>query len=317
MSYWTTHIIATNYDGKIYNVNYWGDGDGMDADGYVTDFAQYQSEFTGKLTKKKKKNIAFAFAFFDADGNPKSITNSKDLKDAVENLDHDGVLSVQAIDKSGKEKDQDQSNRGKKGKNRGKGKGKQKQTNKEESDDESSEDGAWGEKETENGKKEKKVDKSDKTVHATLERFVKQIGSCHHCNKTEWTGRKYTYAYFWTYSMCGACYDKLDKSYQEDWESTSLPWDGDVPAAPLGEDYDVRGEVKHLQYLLTRLGYLKLADTALLTGSYRENTENAVEQFRKKFNITGGDMTMYNKKTETKLAQIVKKLRNEGHKYLA
>ena len=75
-------------------------------------------------------------------------------------------------------------------------------------------------------------------------------------------------------------------------------------------------DVKHLQYLLTRLGHMKLSDTAAQTGSYQGRTERGVASFRKKYGIRGDDPTVYDRKTASKLAQVVRKLRNDGHDYL-
>ncbi len=250
MSYWTIHKITTNYQGYTCDVDYWADGEGMEAEGYVTDFAQYRDLVTDELDKK---NINFAF--IAANGELKNIANTKDMQGAVKNLEHRGILSVQALDKPGK--------------GQGKNKGKDKKNGKGD---------AWKESEP---AKDKKVDRNIKNVYAILDRFVAPAGAA-----------------------------------QEEWGVNGLPWKGDAPKAPLGYDYEVQDAVVHLQYLMTRLDYMKLAETSLLTGSYQSNTENAVEAFRKKHKITGDDMTIYDKKTEAKLVEVVKKLRKDGHMYI-
>ena len=97
-----------------------------------------------------------------------------------------------------------------------------------------------------------------------------------------------------------------------------LPWDEDVPSHPLNarSDYAILDEVCHLQYLLTRLGYLSLKATSLQTGSYQSRTQDAVRRFREDYRIYGSDMTKYDKKTASKLAQVVRQHRREGHMYL-
>ncbi len=255
MSYYTTHTIRTNYQGNDCDVNYWVEGEGSEWRGYVTDFDQYHSAVTREL---KKKNVEYGY--ITEHGKMKHIKDTKDLQDAVENLEDESVLSVQAFDKTWTGKDK---------RKRKKKKGRQQ----EDTDDESEVDD-WNVDEPENMKK---VSKNYKYVMACIYQFAPQ----------------------------------------DDWESMELPWDDKVPQAPLGDDYYVRPEVEHLQYLLTRLGHMKLEDTDGLTGSYQSKTEKAMQDFRKKHNITGGDMTRYDSRCQKKLAQVVKKLTDQGHLYLS
>ena len=97
-----------------------------------------------------------------------------------------------------------------------------------------------------------------------------------------------------------------------------LPWDGDAPSAPLYQrsDYAVMDEVTHLQYLLTRLGFMKLSDTSAQVGSYQSRTQEAVRRFRQHYGIYGSDMTRYNRKTAAKLASVVRECRRQGYEHL-
>ncbi len=101
-------------------------------------------------------------------------------------------------------------------------------------------------------------------------------------------------------------------------ERRSLPWDGDAPAYPLyaRSDYAIQDEVCHLQYLLTRLGYMSLSATSVQTGSYQSYTKEAVRSFREHYGIYGRDMTKYNRSTATKLAQVVRQYRRAGYTHL-
>ena len=95
-------------------------------------------------------------------------------------------------------------------------------------------------------------------------------------------------------------------------------WEGDAPSGTLQRDdeHSVQPEVAHLQYILTRLGYMPLSATKQLVGSYQSNTESAVRKFRQAYSINGGDMCVYNRKTAKKLGQVVRYLRAQGHDHL-
>lgn len=295
----TTYTICTNYHGQTHNTHYWPDGAGQVVDGYVTDFEQYCDDLGHHINDE----CTLDFVIITSRAESKRITDSDDLQAAVTHL-HDGaVLSVQALDKNTKRK-------AKRAKN-------EKHVNVD-SDTEADTDDEYSEWNATNAHPAHAVMKYNKVL-GLLDHFASHLGaSCYHCEETEFSGRRYKYAYSTGYSLCGACHDNLSEEDAEDWNNSGLPWDGDAPRAPLDRrhDYAVLDGVKHLQYLLTRLGHMHLSDTAMQTGSYQGNTERGVASFRKKYGIHGVDTTAYDKNTAAKLAEIVKQLRSEGHYYL-
>lgn len=90
-----------------------------------------------------------------------------------------------------------------------------------------------------------------------------------------------------------------------------LSWDRAAPKHTLRrEDHlPIRDDVRHLQYVLTMLGYMSLSDTRQLVGSYQSNTQEAVRRFRTAYGIEGSNMDVYNKKTAQVLAQVARQYR--------
>jgi len=60
-------------------------------------------------------------------------------------------------------------------------------------------------------------------------------------------------------------------------------WKTDVPTAPLPKELD---SVRHLQYLIVKLGYLQLSSSTSIS-----KTEDAVARFRQQYHIYSHDMT--------------------------
>lgn len=144
------------------------------------------------------------------------------------------------------------------------------------------------------------------TTSVLAQRFSVHNVECYRCEKSPIHGMSYTYKKDGDYKLCHDCMPYYNKS---NWSVTPFPWTRSVPRAPLSsDDYSVRDEVRHLQKVLTELGYLKLEETAEYQGSFQWRTERAVEAFRRKYKIHGNDLTIYNKRTERKLAEAVSDL---------
>ncbi len=292
---WTTYKISTNYHGHTYDLHYWPNGAGQVADGYVTDFQQYFDKFTDLIDIDPDDDATVQLVTVTSQGKSLRITDTDDLETAAQGLNEGSTLSVYAIFEDNSTNNDD--------------------TNTDADTDTEDEYAEWNAKlVVENTTAVKKY----KKVLGMLDHFATHLGTCHHCEETGISGRRYTYAYATGYSMCGACYDKLSEDDAEDWHDSGLPWDGDAPSAPLGrrDDYAELEDVKHLQYLLTRLGHMKLSDTATQTGSYQGKTERGVASFRRKYNVRGSNTTVYDRRTASKLAQVVRKLRDDGHLYI-
>lgn len=203
----------------------------------------------------------------------------------------------------------------------GKGKGKGKNKNKEEdtySDSDTDTHDPSAGKKKKNKNKKKGGSSSDKKTDKIMERFVYQQAECYHCNASNWWGVRYEYCTNYWYSLCGSCYNALDGSDKKTWELSDLPWADVVPDASLEREYGVpiRDEVRQLQYILTVLGEMKLEETSEFTGSYQYYTEKAVQSFRKKHNVKGGNTKCYDENTRKKLKEVVKKARKDGNKSL-
>ncbi len=136
----------------------------------------------------------------------------------------------------------------------------------------------------------------------------------------------YTVRYFWRWDSKYCIsreyyYNNLSSSERENWKRGNdggAPWQGDAPEASLSEEYGspVRDEVCHLQYILTRLGFMSLYHTDGLVGSYRRYTARAVRRFRERYNIYGGDMEVYNSRTADKMASVVRSFRRGGAQFI-
>lgn len=100
---------------------------------------------------------------------------------------------------------------------------------------------------------------------ATLKRFVKNEGECHHCHRTD--GLCYQYSMNSGYFMCAGFHNDLTKKQKKSWKLAGLQWKDEVPSYPLyrEEGSPLRDEVCYLLYLLTRIGVMSLSDTDELT----------------------------------------------------
>lgn len=183
-----------------------------------------------------------------------------------------------------------------------------------------SQDSSAGKKNNKNNKnKEKKGGSSpDKKGEQIMERFLYQEAECYHCNASNWWGSRYQYGTNYWYNLCNSCYSALNASNKKTWELADTPWEDVVPDAPLEreEGVPVREEVCHLQYILTVLGEMKLEDTSKVTGSFQYYTEKAVESFRKKHKVKGGNTKCYDENTRKKLREVASKARKDGNKLL-
>jgi len=282
----TTYTLATNYNGQHHSVSFYPAGYGASYDGYVTSLEQYESEL-----KETYGVTSFKLMYINGSSELKEIEDSDDLFEAAEKLANGAHLSVTLI------KDEDT-----------------------EASDEDEwmvvESDAEELSDSESDEEEEAIYKYRNKTNATLKRFVNLEGHCHHCQRTD--GLCFQYSKNTAYSMCEGCHDDLSKKERKSWTLAELPWEDTVPSYPLyrEEGSPIRDEVCHLQYLLTRIGFMSLDHTDSLTGSFQSNTERAVEKFRREHNIYGEDMNVYNKKMARKLAKIVRSLRSEGHKYL-
>lgn len=157
-------------------------------------------------------------------------------------------------------------------------------------------------------------------VGEVMQRFGVPCSCYYDCGDT--LSRK---RYFWRwdndYCICRRCYYNLSRSDRRKWKAGNdggLPWEGDAPEATLRQEsgLPVREEVCHLQYILTRLGFMPLSHTGSLVGSYRRNTARAVERFRRHYHIYGGDMDEYNSRAADKMGSIVRRWRRAGADFI-
>lgn len=74
----------------------------------------------------------------------------------------------------------------------------------------------------------------------------------------------------------------------------------------------INSVTQHLQYILTRLGFMKLEDTYQGDGSFQQKTVEAVGLIRC---FLGDDMTEYDEDTERNLGKFIEQLVEEGHEY--
>lgn len=160
------------------------------------------------------------------------------------------------------------------------------------------------------------IEKKDAKVKAILEHFDLQGEvHCHHGGSmSKCNGVIYQYAYHSNYFLSLECYKALSDDEKEAWKAI-VHWGGPVPSHDLSYEDNSDG-VRMLQYYLTRFGFMKLEHTSQCTSWYLSRTQDAVSAFRKKFKVEGCDVTVYDKKTAKKLAEVVTELRKKGHKYL-
>jgi len=274
------YTLASNYNGQQHSVLFYPAGYGASYDGYVTSIDQFKEEL-----KENYDENSFKLMYISGSSEMKEIEDDHDLFKAVRKLKNGAHLFV---------------------------------TLSEVENDESSDYEQWNVDASDSEEESDSEDdgKYENDLDDTLARFVHQVGECHHCGGSD--GLRYQYSMNSGYRMCGECWADLGKREKKSWPLAELPWEDDVPPYPLyrEEGSPIREENTHLQYLLTRIGFMPLSATDSLTGSFQGNTERAVAKFRKEYNIQGEDMTIYNKKMARKLAQVVRNLRSQGQKYL-
>ena len=273
----TTYTINTTLNGKTCTTDYWPDGQGQDWPGYATSLAQYRAELRDSLSDSSLRLYVIT-----STGHSELIDSDYDLAGAVESLPNGGVLSVTAI---ARHKRNGRQNR-------------RRRRNTDNSEDQWNATGYWYDQyEAKQSESDSESDNDDSdsdsdsphmptarnTVRAIMKRFD---------------------------------YTSYTNADDDDYYHTT--WEGDAPSGTLQRDdeHSVQPEVAHLQYILTRLGYMPLSATKQLVGSYQSNTESAVRKFRQAYGINGGDMSVYNRKTAKKLGQVVRYLRAQGHAHL-
>lgn len=139
-----------------------------------------------------------------------------------------------------------------------------------------------------------------------VKRFCVHKVPCNLCHKPRIHGLRYMHKKHPEYNLCSSCYYGDD---HHNYHAIRKPWKHTVPRVTLSsDDYDVRDEVRHLQYLLTRLGFLAVHHTDKLVGSFQSHTAAAVEAFRKKYKIFGEDMRVYDRNTRRALRDVVRSL---------
>lgn len=135
-------------------------------------------------------------------------------------------------------------------------------------------------------------------------RFSVHNFQCSSCKTSPIRGTRYMFKNNTRHNLCQNCVEKHNKT---DWFPIHFPWKSSVPKSPLGVDGSkVRDSVRHLQKVLTELGYLKFKDTRLVQGIYDVYTKKAVESFRLRYEIEGGNMNVYNRNTELTLAEALR-----------
>lgn len=276
------YTLASNFNGLHHSVSFYPAGYGASYDGYVTSLEQYKQQLDETYDES-----SFKLMYINRSSEMREIEDNHDLFKATRKLDNGAHLFITLFKNE---------------------------------EDEDSDEEQWNvvasDSEEDSQSDDEDDEKYQNNLDATLKRFVRRDGECFHCEGTN--GLCYQYSKNSGYSMCEDCHEDLSKKEKKLWKLGGLPWGDDVPSYPLyrEEGCPIRDEICHLQYLLTRIGVMPLSATDALTGSFQSNTERAVEKFRREYNIKGGDMSVYNKKTARKLGEIVRDLRSEGHKYL-
>lgn len=142
---------------------------------------------------------------------------------------------------------------------------------------------------------------------AIMMRFVTHEAACYCCHESPIVGARYIHRNDKRYSLCGDCYMAKSAASRKCYCVRRLPWMRKIPGAVLCRG-DYGDEVRHLQYLLTCLGFLALRHTDKLVGSFQGRTAEAVEKFRRKYCIGGGDMGVYDRRTAKALEDVVSKM---------
>ena len=275
----TTYSINTALNGKTCTLDYWPDGQGQQWPGYVTSLAQYRSELRDSLSDSTLRLYVIT-----STGHSELIDSDHDLASAVESLPNGGVLSVTAI---ARHKRSGRQNR------------RRYTTNN--SEVEWNATATWYDDHYEAKQTSSDTESDSDESSNDDEHDAPYVPTAR--NKVRAIMKRFDYT----------SYTSID-----DDDYYHATWEGDAPSGTLQRDdeHSVQPEVAHLQYILTRLGYMPLSATKQLVGSYQSNTESAVRKFRQAYSINGGDMSVYNRKTAKKLGQVVRHLRAQGHNYL-
>lgn len=290
----TTYILSTIFQGRRLDLNYWPDGNGTRHRGYVTSLSQFERKVASYF---QASNINFCIC--GPHHQSQDINSNSQLRSAVAHLDNGDILGVTAYvgdEETNYYVDSDSDS------------------------DEHTVDDDTTEEDDDDGESEYEREHTmyNNRVSATVKRFTHNNTECYYCERSQWSGLGYAYYTSSSYVVCDSCYNGFSRSQKRTWVRCGLPWDGDAPSYPLyaRSDYAVLDEVCHLQYLLTRLGYLSLSATSELTGSYQGHTKEAVRRFREHYGLSGHNMTKYDRKTAAKLAQVVRQRRRDGHSYM-
>lgn len=285
----TFYYIKATLSGAFFSVRYYPDGEGRHYDGYVTDYRQLKDALHRHLGVRALK------LSYVADGLQHFISSDAHLRRSVHNLPYQSVLLLNTFTHLGGEQAAGSSSR---------------RHSRSSISAESPRDITT----VRNTNIAPTRYTDGKTV---LAHFAVHYADCHHCRCAPITGMRYVYKTHAAYSLCTKCYSELSRSEKRGWEKKVLPWDCNAPRAPLyPEDAVRREDTRHLQYLLTRFGFLKLSATSNVQGVYGTRTAAAVEKFRRKYHILGDDLRIYDKNTALVLAEVVHQLRAQGIKYI-
>lgn len=293
--------ISTTHNDTTCTYNYYPDGEGKYYRNYVTDYGQYLS----KLQRQFKGKIYYLY-YYNKNGEYEYIQDDEDLQGAFDYRRNGYDLEVSAVVYYNAYTTTVES------------------SSESASTSETRTTSVWDETTTIPERKYSNqtyetIDDSirgyDTSVIQIMKQFVKHKNvSCHHCSRKKWSGVRYLYYSHYGYSLCGRCHGELSSSKKRMWVCDELPWDGDAPAYPL-RDGDRGSDVLHLQYLLTRLGFMPLSATDVATGYFQDNTENAIRSFQRRYGVRG-DEDEYGRKTARKLAEVAKKRRRQGHQLI-
>lgn len=101
----------------------------------------------------------------------------------------------------------------------------------------------------------KETQMADPSSKAILSHFGVKNYECRYCKQSQISGVRYKYIGNTSCrSVCDNCYSQLHSRKQLKCHRRVMPWETDVPAAPLPKDLD---SIRQFQYLLVKLGYLQ------------------------------------------------------------
>lgn len=137
-----------------------------------------------------------------------------------------------------------------------------------------------------------------------IRRFARHWKQCHYCKRYPILGVRYKFRGEGTYNSCEECHSKLFPSDRKKWHTVLSPWKGDAPRKLVNTD-----DVRHLQYILTSLGYMEMSDTDRRQGRYGERTRKAVERFQYAQELYRQNTGVYTRETARMLAMVVREHR--------